>query len=170
MGAAVLALLVMAGLGVRWWTHPTAFGNLGDSVIGMARPVEEAALSTTVIFPQVEGRPETIRITGLRAVFRRNTARATATFSICHMTAGEDPIGSVQHPEDSCADIEPVDDEASFLHGVHPASDYLFVTITPTVRGVAHLARVEVTYERGARHLFQRGTESIRADRKIRGA
>ena len=167
IAVAVLAAGVAAGLVVRWWTHPTIFGSLGDSYVSLPLPVAEAALSTTVIFPQVDGEPETVTIDRLHAVFSKNTANATATFSICHLGAGEAPIGDVHDPGTDCHDIVPVEDGASFLHGVAPDSDYLFVTITPTTAGVAHLARVEVRYERGAGHLYQRGTESIGIDRKV---
>ena len=127
----------------------------------------DAALSTTVIFPRVDGEPESVTIDRLQAVFYKNTANATATFSICHLGAGEDPIGAVHDPESFCQNIVPVQAGASFHYGAAPDSDYLFVTITATTAGVAHLARVEIRYERGASHLYQQGTESIRVDRKV---
>jgi hypothetical protein len=164
---AVPAIAVIAGLGVHWWTHPAIFGGLGDSYVSPPLPVAEAALSTTVIFPRVDGEPETVTIERLDAVFSKNTANATATFSVCHLGEGEDPIGAVHDPETHCRDIRPFDAGTSFHHGVAPDSDYLFVTITPTTAGVAHLARVDVQYERGASHLYQQGTESVRVDRKV---
>ena len=167
MAIAVLAIVVVAGLGARWWTHPTIFGGLGDSYVSLPLPVADAALSTTVIFPQVDGEPETVTIERLHGVFSKNTANATATFSICHLREGEDPIGAVHDPETYCQDIVPVEAGASFHHGVAPDSDYLFVTIAPTTAGVAHLVRVDVRYKRGAGHLYQQGTESIRVDRKV---
>jgi hypothetical protein len=164
---AVLALVVIAGLGVRWWTHPTIFRDLGDAYASDPLSLADAALSTTVIFPKVDGEPETVTIDRARAVFSDNTAKATATFSICHLGAEEDPIGAVHDPETYCREMVPLEAGASFRHGVAPDSDYLFVTIAPTTVGVAHLARVEVRYKRGAGHLYQWGTESIRADRKV---
>ena len=162
-----MVLVVVAALGVRWWTHPTVFGGLGDGYRADPRPVERAAMSTTVIFPKVGGDPETVTIDDLRAVFTANTADAAATFGVCHMSAGEDPIGAVHDPADTCADSEAFEKGMTLRHGVAPDSDYLFVTITPTRAGVAHLVRVEVTYHRDATHLWQRGTESIRVDRQI---
>ncbi|MCW2791080.1 MAG: hypothetical protein JWO76_178 [Nocardioides sp.] len=166
VGALVITL-VAAGLGVRWWTHPTVFGGLGDSISMGALPVADAALSTAVIFPKVDGEPETVTISSVHGVFSRNSARASASFSVCHLAAGESPIGSVHDPERYCQDIDPVRAGMSFTQGVAPESDYLFVTLAPTRPGVAHLVRVEVEYARGADHLYQRGTESIRADRKV---
>lgn len=52
-------------------------------------------------------------------------------------------------------------------HGPREGGDYLFVTVTPTKPGVAHLIRVEVQYQRGIAGLFQRGTESIWSDYKV---
>ena len=162
-----VVVVVLAGVGLRWWTHPNVFGNLGDSFAAAPLPVADAALSTTVIFPNVEGEDETVRMDHIKAIFAKNTAEATATFFICHLSAGESPIGAVHDPEAYCHDIVAVEAGASFHHGVFPSGDYLFVTITPTRPGVARLARVEVGYERGARHFYQRGTESIQVDRKV---
>jgi hypothetical protein len=167
IAVAALAVAVLAGLGVRWWTHPTIFRDLGDAFVSDPLPVSASALSTTVIFPKVDGTPETVTIDHARAVFSKNTAKATATFWICHLGAGEDPIGAVHDPKSHCRDIVPLETGSTFRHGVAPGSDYLFVTVTPTTVGVAHLAEVEVRYRRAARHLYQQGTESIRADRKI---
>lgn len=167
IAVAVLAVIVVVGFAVRWWTHPTVFGGLGDSYISQPRPLATAALSTTVIFPKVEGEPEIVTIDSAEAVFSKNTAKATATFSICHLGPEEDPIGAVHDPDEFCRDIVPLEAGAQFRHGVAPDSDYLFVTIEPSSVGVARLARVEIQYKRGARHLYQRGTESIRVARKI---
>jgi hypothetical protein len=163
----VVVVVVLAGVGLRWWTHPNVFGGLGDSFASVPLPVADAALSTTIIFPKVEGEGETVRMHHIEAIFAKNTAEATATFFICHLSAGETPIGAVHDPAAYCSDIVAFEAGASFHYGVFPSGDYLFVTITPTRPGVARLARVEVGYERGARHFYQRGTESIRVDRKV---
>ena len=167
--AAGVAVVVVAalGFGLHWWTHPTAFESLGDSYSSDPLPVSDAALSTTVVFPRVDEEPETVTIHGLHAVFATNTANATATFSICHMAPGEEPIGAVHAPDTVCHDIEPAKPGSSLHLGVAPDSDYLFVTAAPTTPGVAHLTRVELDYSRGTAHLYQRGTQSIRVDRTI---
>lgn len=170
LGATAIAgvlVLVLAGLGLRWWTHPTLFGGLGDTFFAKPRPVAEASLSSTVIFPNVHDAEETITFKNFKAVFSNNTAEAKATFSICHLSAGEMPIGAVHDPEEYCRDIVPAGAGAAFHYDRYPDGDYLFVTITPTRAGAARLARVEVTYARGRQHLYQRGTESIRVDRKV---
>ena len=167
VAVAGVLVLVTAGLGLRWWTHPTVFVDLGDSFSAEPRPVAEAALSSAVIFPNIDDEEETITIKGVEAVFANNSAEAAATFWICHLSAGETPIGSVHDPGEYCRDIVPASAGASFHYDRYPDGDYLFVTITPTRAGVARLARVEVTYARGPQHLYQRGTESIRADRTV---
>ena len=164
----VLAVLVAAALGARWWSQPSLFGKSGFGAFSAApRPVAKAALSTTVIWPKTDGEPETVTINDAQAIFSKNSVKATATFWVCHMGAGESPIGAVHDPQDACQDIVPLEAGASYLHGVAPDSDYLVVTITPTRRGVAHLERVEVDYVRTRAHLYQQGTESLDVDCRI---
>lgn len=165
--AAVVAFVVAAAIGVRWWTHPTVFGDVGDSISVGPLPVSEASLSTALTFPKVGGEPETVTISGAKAFFSENTAKATATFAICDRGPGEDPIGAVRDPGSCCQNVVPLIAGATFRYDPAPDSDYLIVTITPTRGGVATLALVELAYERGASHLFQRGTESIQVDRKV---
>lgn len=166
--AALLAVVLAVGLAAwRWWTHPQAFTSLGDSYSANPRPLADAALSTTVIFPKTRGSHEAITIDGLEATFSSNTAKADATFWLCHMTDGEDPILAVHDPESVCSDIEAFEAPMRFEHGARPDSDYVFVTITPMRRGVAHLESVDVDYRRSGDHLHQRGTQTIRMDRNI---
>lgn len=83
--------MVVAGLVAwRWWTHPTAFTDLGDSYSSHPLLLEDAALSTTMIFPKVKGVSEEVIIEGLAATFSDNTAKADASFWRCHMASGED--------------------------------------------------------------------------------
>lgn len=167
---AILIAFVLVAAGMvawNWWTHPKAFGGLGDGHETDPLPLADSALSTTVVFPKVSGPPETVTIRSLDATFSENTAEAGATFWLCHITAGEVPIGSVFDPESTCADIEKFTAPMRFEHGVWPDSDYLFVTITPTRSGVAKLESVDIDYSRSKRHLYQRGTETIAADRVV---
>jgi hypothetical protein len=166
---AVVAVVLVVAVVVawRWWTHPKAFTGLGDSFISDPLPLADAALSTTVIFPKVSGSEEAITIEGLDATFSSNTAKADATFWLCHIAADEDPIGAVHDPGSVCSDIEAFTPPMRFEHGVAPDSDYLFVTITPTRRGVAHLDTVDVDYRRSGDHFYQHGTQTIRVDRMI---
>lgn len=96
MLAVVLAIVLMVtGMSAwRWWTQPTLFTHLGDGFHAAPQPLAKAALSTTVVFPQTtSSAAETVTIERLDASFDRNTAKAEATFWLCHMRAGEDPIG-----------------------------------------------------------------------------
>ncbi|WP_269306294.1 hypothetical protein [Aeromicrobium sp. HA] len=166
--AGFLAVVVVAAgiAAVHWWTHPTTFRDLGDSYGTQPLPVADAALSTTVIYPQTSGSPEVVEIEGLDATFSTNTAKAGVTFSICHMAADEDPIGAVFEPQSTCGDIEPFEAPARFNHGVDPNSDYLFVTITPTRAGVARLSSIDVDYRR-PEHFHQRGTQTIQVGAEV---
>lgn len=161
-------VLVVAGVVAwRWWTQPTVFTGLGDSYKSDPLPLEDAALSTTVIFPKVNGANEQVTIEGLTATFSDNTAKADASFWLCHMASGEDPIGAVHDPGSVCSDIEAFEPPMRFNHGIAPDSDYLFVTITPTRRGIAHLESVDVDYRRSRDHLYQHGTQTIRVNRSV---
>ncbi|WKN47407.1 hypothetical protein [Nocardioides sp. Arc9.136] len=163
VGALVLAALFTW----RWWTHPTAFDDLGDSGRLDPLPVADAALSTTVIYPKASGSAETVTIDGLDATFSENSAAATATFWVCHLAPDEDPIGAVHDPSSVCGDIESFEPPMRFEHGVAPDSDYLFVTITPSRPGVARLQSVDIEYRRSGEHFYQRGTQTIHVDRKL---
>lgn len=166
--AVVLAVVVVSGVMVgRWWTHPTAFNDLGDGYEAGPRRVADAAVSTTVIFPKIAGSREAITLHDLSATFSENTAGAEATFWLCHMAPGEVPIGAVHDPGATCSDIERFEAPMQFDHGVDADSDYVFVTVSPTRAGVAHLKAVDVDYRRSSAHLFQRGTQTILADRKV---
>ncbi|MGN0062699.1 MAG: hypothetical protein ACI379_00535 [Nocardioides sp.] len=167
MAAVVTVALAVGSVGWNWWTHPKAFTDLGDSFIADPQPVADAALSTTVVFPKARGTHETITVNRLSATFSSNTAEADTTFWICHMSAHEDPIGAVSDPGSECSDMEAFAPPMRFDHGVAPDSDYLFVTITPTRPGTAHLTGVEIEYQRSGEHAYQRGAQAIRADRKI---
>ena len=166
--AVLSATLAVAGVTAwQWWTHPTAFDDPGDSVRVAPVPVSDAALSTTVVLPKVSGSSEEIVVDHMDATFSTNTAGAVASFWVCHMAPGEDPIGAVHDPGAVCRDIEPFEPQLRLDHGVAPDSDYLFVTITPTRRGVAHLETVDIEYRRSGDHFHQRGTQTVRADRKV---
>ncbi|CAN5464885.1 hypothetical protein BH09ACT12_BH09ACT12_25810 [soil metagenome] len=165
VGAA--ALLLAGTVAWHWWTHPTAFSDLGDSFRSDPLPLAKAPLSTTVIFPKVGGSAESIEINDLDATFSANTAKARATFWVCHMGANEDPIGAVHDPAATCGDIEAFLPPMEFNHGIAPNSDYLFVTITPTRRGTAYLESVDIDYQRSGSHGFQRGTQTLLVDRRI---
>jgi len=106
-------------------------------------------------------------IHALDATFSENRAQARTSFWVCHMTASDDRFIAVPDPERSCDDVEAFAPGMEFSYGVAPDSDYLFVTITPTHRGSAHLESVDVDYRRPAEHGFQSGTQTIRTDRRI---
>lgn len=159
--------LVIAGLvGWRWWTHADAFEEGAAGFKASPRPVAEAALTTTVIMPKDSGEVERITIKGLDATFDRNGAAAKATFGVCHMSQGQDPIGFVHDPAEACANLEPVELPMEFTYGVAPDSDYLTVTITPRKPGTARLTGVTIDYERPD-HFDQRGEQILDLDTTV---
>ncbi len=160
-------MAVALALGVRWWTHPTLFTSLGDRFVSAPQPVAESALSTTVVFPLTDkGEAERITLRDLHAVFKTNTAEADAAFYVCHMGAGESPIGAGHDPRQDCGDFERFEPGTSFELDVAP-SDYLFVSITPARPGVAHLTHVRLDYALGADHFWQRGEQTIEVNRRV---
>lgn len=165
-GLLAVVVVVTGSWAYQWWTHPKAFDESAGTYGTHPLPVSHAALSSTVIFPQTSGTPETVTIDQLDATLSENSAKSEVTFWICHMTAGEGPIGAVFDPESYCSDVERFEAPARFKHGVEPESDYLFVTITPTRPGVTHLESIDIDYRR-PEHFHQRGTQTIAAERAV---
>ncbi len=141
----MVAALLVAAVFVGWhrWTHPSIFTGLGDTYASPPLPVGKASISTTVILPKVDGEGEEVTIEGLSADFSSNSAERRCRSGVPH-DAAADPIGAVRDPRPFCEDIEAFEPPMSFDYGVAPRSDYLFVTITPTRPGEAHLASVTV--------------------------
>ncbi|MGZ6768566.1 MAG: hypothetical protein ACXVEQ_19960 [Nocardioidaceae bacterium] len=158
--------LIAIGIGAHWWTHATVFHDLGDSIAMDPLPVAKGALSSTVIFPDHDAR-ETITIKSIDANFSTNTAGARATFSICHMGAGDAVIGTAHTARRWCHDIVPAGTGSTVRLGTSRNRDYVFVTITPTRPGSAHLESFDIDYRRSGSHLFQRGSQTIQADRRL---
>lgn len=163
VGAFVLAALFTW----HWWTHPTAFDERGGVAGVVPSPLAEPTLSSTIVYPKVSGSAETVIIDGLDANFSKNTADASVSFWVCHSAPDEDPVGAARDMDGECRDMEAVETPMRFEHRVGRGSDYLFITITPSRRGVARLESVDIEYRRSREHFYQRGTQTIHADRKL---
>ena len=160
---AIFAWLLALAVGVLaagwWWTHPTLISLDSYSEKMDPRPVAKAAVSFGILSPKVRGQAVTVTIDKVSATLAENSASAKITYSICHMTAGEAPLGAVHDPKKYCADLVPLAPGATYHYGVVPNSDYLILTITPTQPGVVRVTGVQLTYSAGSDHFYQRGTQ-----------
>ncbi|GAA1917787.1 hypothetical protein GCM10009815_10800 [Nocardioides marmoribigeumensis] len=136
-----------------------------------SQPVARAATSMAVTLPQTgDGDTASLTLHGAEAHFAIDTAAATTSFSVCHLSKGEDPVMAIRDIGDHCRDLEPLRDGMDFRleqwraeeHGAR--GDYLVLTVTPTRPGKVKVDRVDVTYALGADHLWRRGTERLGMD------
>ncbi len=114
------------------------------------------------------GKPETITLRGVKLDLGDNTAGFRAGVSICS-PRGTDSLGALMADEDLgdyCSTLRPVGDGVT-MRLAKEGGDYLIVTLTPKRAGTAVLRRVEVSYARGGRHLFQRGTQRLEGTVKL---
>ena len=168
----VLVLVVAAALVAAswWWTHPRVFDDFNGSSIVHPRPLAQSAESMAVTFPAT-GDEETadLRLLGAEVHYAVDTAAAEATFSVCHLSPGEEPLGTGDLDE-NCRDHEPLRDGADFRlarwlpRELGARGDYLVLTVTPTKPGRVRVDRVDVSYALGADHLWRRGTERLGMD------
>lgn len=155
-------LLVTGGVaGVRWWTTPDAFGGTG-AFESAPLPVDRASITTTVGGPSSAFDGEVVHVDRLEPVFGTGTAAAAATFGLCVPREGAMFIGAVRSTRTECREVLPVEPDQRVVLSPRPDEPYLVVTIEPTRPGRTTLEHVDVTYRRGAAHLWQRGTQRVR--------
>lgn len=154
-------------LAARWWSHPDLFPDHLDGFSADPRPLDRATLSAGVTFPARDGEDDVdLTFRGAHAHLTTNTAGAVATFWICH---GDPPLGYGAGPlERSCQDPTPLEPGVAMTYSPAPGSAYVVVTLAPTRAGETRLDRVDLDYSLGPDHLFQRGTESIAMDVRLR--
>ncbi|GCD89209.1 hypothetical protein [Nocardioides sp. LS1] len=161
VGLVLVAVIVALGFGVRWWTHPSVFGDGGFDFRALPQPVAHSARDLQVTFSADE---QPVTLEGVEPVWADNTARATVAFSVCrgdsHRLAIGAPAGDA---EIVCDPLRPAVEGTR----IDPRQEYVVATITPTAAGVARLVGVRLTYATGASRLFQRGTEVVHLDATV---
>jgi len=161
VGLVLVAMLVALGFGVRWWMHPSVFGDPGYGFRTGAHPVQDAVTEVPVT-PNRDEDPVTVR--SAEPVWGDNTARATATFQVCRAADNALAIGA---PAGSaamvCDPLRPLEDGVQ----LDPRQEFVIASVTPTTAGLARLVGVRLTYMTGRSHLFQRGTEVVHLDATV---
>ena len=172
--AAALAMLVVAGLGVRWWTRPYLFSDGDAGNMSLApQPVNKFPIHVGVGTGRSNWADETITLHSAQVHLVPNTARATASVAVCTrlpVTEGTLAIGTTmadEPPSRYCTRIRPVRDGTTMRFD-EAMSEYLVVTLTPTRPGTFRLGTIDVDYTRDGAHLHRRGTQQIRQNVIVR--
>lgn len=165
-----VATLVGAFAGLRWWTHPTFFDDFNGTFVSSPRPLAESEMSMAVTFPASDDESTgDLTLLGAQVVLADDSAPASASFSVCHLAAGEEPSMVVDDVAAECADLEPLRRGMAFHRGsARGEGDYVVLTVGPTEPGRVRVVGVDLQYARGAERLWQRGTERIPLDVTVR--
>ncbi|TCJ30746.1 hypothetical protein [Nocardioides jejuensis] len=165
--------MVALAAGLSWggwtWTHPTvlrdtsALGNFDYA----PQPVNESYWMG--VAGAMHGSRQTVTLHGVRAHFASNTAAATATFWVCRTsvavgagsTRGGDQLGRM------CSRLDPVHDEQRLVLAAETDHDQIVMKLVASKPGTAYVDRVDFTYTRDARHLWQHGTDTSEQDWRI---
>ena len=167
-----LPLVIVAALGIHWWTHPNLFADGGIVTSMGPRPVQKAQWTFAVVMPasglgQGHGpTPFTITFTGSPDVtLRHNSERASAVVSVC--TPYPEPKGTLIGAVDGtgaryCATLMPV--RAGVTMPWPTLGAYLVCTLTPRQAGHVHVTGVDFHYRLGRDHWWQRGVDRVSVD------
>jgi hypothetical protein len=158
----VAGLVLLTALGLTlayslWWTKPTTFTSVGNEF--RLKQTTETIHPVTIDMVQrsVHEDPETITLNGVRARIATNTADALITYAVCQRS-GEPFMAADGAAARSC---EIVDDVAGRQVSLTPAATTtITMTVTPRRAGRVVIRGMDVTYARGADHLWQRGTQA----------
>ena len=161
---AVLALTVGVW-GLRWWTHPDVFGaGVGVGSFSAApQPVATSRLTFGVLLPPGDGSRTTVTFRGTPVMnFATNTARATATFSVCHRPP--EPQGtfigiSKGLGNHECTRLDPIV-AGTTLRYPSPA-EYVIATITPTRPGKVLATGADFDYSLDRSGWYRRGNDHV---------
>lgn len=171
--SAALAVVLVAG-GVwagHWWTHPTAFRTegYGGSFVMDPRPLQDfPGLLTT---GPLATDSETVTLGDVRHAWRSNETGSRLEVYVC--TSPQDggwfgPWSRTDSRYDRlCSDLRPAVPGTTMRLGPE-GGDQLVYRVSPRREGRSELDWIEVTYRRGAAHLFQRGTQRIEERSTIR--
>lgn len=166
----VLLVVLVAGAGGAgwWWTHASV---LDDRMTGGGfwfdpLPVAEGPFHVGVSMPATDrGTDEIITVRSVDIGFAENSAAADATLVICVPT--RNMLGAANGDlSTECPEVRAIS-EGTRLRVSSGALEHLVLTVTPTRAGRVHVDRVEVTYARDGRHLWQRGVTSGEFDVRI---
>jgi len=169
--ATAVVVLLVVGLTfavVSWRKNPNLIEWSGEGVDPMGVPPAQAAYAMNIAQPINPSTNETITLKSASVDVATNTADATVTLSICVGKPGPDgsQLGDV-HPadlRDYCSRIVPIHRGTKMYVGFHhhgPPREYLVLTVIARKPGLVKADRLRISYERGWKHLFQRGSLDI---------
>ena len=157
----LIAVLVLAVSGWRWWHHPGVFySDVTDSPsvgVGDARVGDQFSFGMSSV-QRTHSRDRYVDVETTRPNILVNTANATVSVSICSIDTSRriGTIGSIRGPlGEWCTRLVPATDSRMRVTGVVP--DQMVMTIVPTKRGIVAVQGLDVTYGYGFKH----GTERI---------
>lgn len=161
-----VVVLVLVGLTfavVSWRKNPNLIGWSGEGVDPIGVPLKEAAYAMNIAQPLDPNVNETITLTSASVHLTTNTADATVTLTICVGKPGPDgtQIGGVRPSElrQYCSRVIPIHRGTKMLVDSNgPPREYIILTVIAKKPGLVKADRLRITYERGWKHLFQRGT------------
>ena len=156
---AVLALVVGAVFGWRWWTHPNVLPTDGGNQGGSAHPAG-TAWSFGITYP-APGHGQTITFTEkpVPQIGRANTD-ATVVVSICHRRLDQSAIGGwIGDLSKFCTRLSPVVAGTQFTYPSR--TEYLVMTVTPHHPGSVVVTSVDFPYRTGSSDSFRRGTQRM---------
>jgi hypothetical protein len=161
VAAGVGVVAVLAGLALRWWTHPDVFGEAGGAgdFVADPRPVSQAQMTFAVVVPRLSSSPATVTFRSAPVMtFATNTAQAEITFGICHPSHVRiaDVFGSGDR---YCSEIDPI--VAGTTFHFRPGGPYIIATSTPTTPGVVVMTGADFDYATDRSHWYRRGVDHV---------
>lgn len=167
MVAAIAVVLISAAgaMGLRWWSHPDLLESYVNSgSLGMApQPLEESQVTFSVTYPDASPDAPTATFNATPVMtFDTNTARATATFSVCYQrdNARNVVIGSARGTGSRyCERLVPIV-EGTTLQIPSPDA-YVVATVTPQKPGRVEIAGADFDYSLGPSEWLLRGVEHL---------
>lgn len=156
------ALLAVAVIVVRWWTHPDVFGPDIDNGLAAtgSRALERSQVTIGVTYPAPVEHSAVLTFRSVPvAEFGKNTAHATVTFSLCEGTF-TGAIGSAYGTgRRYCARLVPI---VAGTQYPYPSTDeYIVATVTPRTTGRVVLTGADFNYSMDRAHWWRRGVDHI---------
>ncbi|WKN46745.1 hypothetical protein [Nocardioides sp. Arc9.136] len=141
----------------RWWTKPSTFTAVGNGFSTKQAASNPHPVTFDMVQRPIHEDPETITVNGVRPRVVTNTADALITFAVCQRS-GEPFIAADGTADRSCDSLADVAGRKVRL--APAATTTIAMTVTPRRAGRVVIRGMDVTYVRGADHLWQRGTQA----------
>ena len=156
-----MVFLLVLGLGLAyslWWTKPSTFTAVGNGLSMRQTAPDLHPVTFDMVQRSIDEAPETITLHEVRARIVANSADARITFAVCQRSG--EPFMAVAGGT-AGRSCETVTDVAGRQVRLTPAAtSTITLTVTPQRTGRVVIRGMDVTYARGADHLWQRGTQA----------